>query len=218
MLDLPPPGFRGLDPSKPVVIHRGHLPHWRQEGASYFVTFRLADSLPKARLSELREEREQWECRHPEASNEERAEAWRKRRAKIERWLDRGHGSCVLAQDESAGVVQRAMEYFADQRYGLFGQIVMPNHVHVLIRPHISLGLILQSWKSYTGRWALQHNEKLGLGIQGESFWMREYWDRFIRNLEHFENAASYIRMNPVNARLCAKPEDWRWGSAWSGR
>ncbi len=212
MLDLPPPGFRGLDPSKPVVIHRGHLPHWRQEGASYFVTFRLADSLPKARLSELREEREQWECRHPEASNEERAEAWRKRRAKIERWLDRGHGSCVLAQDESAGVVQRAMEYFADQRYGLFGQIVMPNHVHVVLRPwtEYPLETILASWKKYSAR------EINRLHHQEGPLWQREYYDHIIRDTGELRRILHYLEKNARETG--GRRHAWitpAWGSWW---
>ena len=56
MLELPsaPPGFRGLDPNKRVRIYTRHLPHWRQDGATYFVTFRLADSLPEAMLIEIR--------------------------------------------------------------------------------------------------------------------------------------------------------------------
>ena len=55
MLELPPapPGFRGLDPNKSLRIYTRHLPHWRQDGATYFVTFRLADSLPEAKLIEI---------------------------------------------------------------------------------------------------------------------------------------------------------------------
>ncbi len=41
-----PAGFRGLDPDLEVRIYRRGLPRWRQEGATYFVTFRLVDSLP----------------------------------------------------------------------------------------------------------------------------------------------------------------------------
>jgi len=53
-LPPPPPGFRGLDPEKPLHFYRRHLPHWRQDGATYFVTFLLADALPEARVAELR--------------------------------------------------------------------------------------------------------------------------------------------------------------------
>jgi hypothetical protein len=49
-----------------VVIRRGKLPHWRQEGVIYFVTFRLADSLPQVKLDCLRQEKELWLRLNPE--------------------------------------------------------------------------------------------------------------------------------------------------------
>ena len=48
-----PPGFQGLHSDIPVTFYYRHLPHWRQDGATYFVTFRLADSLPQMKLREL---------------------------------------------------------------------------------------------------------------------------------------------------------------------
>jgi hypothetical protein len=60
----PPPGFQGLHPDKPVTIYVRHLPHWRQEGATYFVTFRLQDSLPQVKLDELEQWRLEWERQH----------------------------------------------------------------------------------------------------------------------------------------------------------
>src|SRR5205814_3466212 len=38
--------FRALDPHSEIKIARRNLPHWRQAGVVYFVTFRLADALP----------------------------------------------------------------------------------------------------------------------------------------------------------------------------
>jgi putative transposase len=61
----PPPGFQGLHPDKPITVYQRHLPHWRQDGATYFVTFRLADSLPQSKLDELAAIKEAWERRHP---------------------------------------------------------------------------------------------------------------------------------------------------------
>src|SRR4051794_6353839 len=38
MWNLPaPPGFQGLHPHKPLTVYVRHLPHWRQDGATYFV-------------------------------------------------------------------------------------------------------------------------------------------------------------------------------------
>lgn len=44
--------------------------------------------------------------------------------------------------------------------------------------------------------------------------WHREYWDRFIRDNNHFQQAVEYIHQNPVKARLVEKAEDWPWSSA----
>ena len=53
-----PIGF--FDPDEPVANLTGNLPHWRQDNTTYFVTFRLADSLPRERLEQLQAEKEQW--------------------------------------------------------------------------------------------------------------------------------------------------------------
>ena len=69
---------------------------------------------------------------------------------------------------------------------------------------------IVQGWKSVTARWALAHNEELKLGIPDpKHLWMRDYWDRYIRNDRHFDNTVLYIHQNPVNAGLCQRAEDW---------
>jgi len=41
-----------FNPDEPVASLGGNLPHWRQQGVTYFVTFRLADSLPQAKLDQ----------------------------------------------------------------------------------------------------------------------------------------------------------------------
>lgn len=90
----------------------------------------------------------------------------------------------------------------------------MPNHVHGLIEPGMSLAKIVQSWKSFMGRWALARNAELGLGVTGRALWMRDYWDRYIRDDVHFLGARSYIECNPVKAGLCQCSTDWPWSSA----
>jgi hypothetical protein len=52
--------FDFFNPDATVVIRHGKLPHWRLEGVINFVTFRLADSLPQAKLESLRHEKELW--------------------------------------------------------------------------------------------------------------------------------------------------------------
>ncbi|MFH1497630.1 MAG: hypothetical protein ABII82_07365, partial [Verrucomicrobiota bacterium] len=43
-----------------VRITRHNLPHWDQQGATYFVTFRLGDSLPGTLLAQWKSERDDW--------------------------------------------------------------------------------------------------------------------------------------------------------------
>src|ERR1044072_2063314 len=49
-------------------------------------------------------------------------------------------------------------------------------------------------------------------------FWMKDYFDRFIRNEEHYWNTVRYIENNPVKARLCKEHGDWPFSSAWFRR
>jgi len=196
---------------------RGYLPHADFPGLMQMITYRLADSLPAGVLNRIRDEL------HSTPTNQQEVE----KRRLIERWLDAGQGSCALRQPGAAECVVRTWQRFAGERYGLLAWVVMPNHVHVLVRvcDGATLGKIVQSWKSYTGR----RMAELGLGVPrdgdprggvsggggtGTSVWMRDYWDRSIRDERHLSAAVEYIHNNPVKAGLVKSPEDWPWSSA----
>jgi putative DNA methylase len=68
---------------------------------------------------------------------------------------------------------------------------------------------ILQSLKSYTA------NEANKLLHRRGQFWQPESFDRWVRDANHFAKVIAYIENNPVKARLCKKPEDWPYSSAW---
>src|SRR3970282_750311 len=57
--DLRPTGvpIKEANPLRSGIHSRGYLPHVKREGARYFVTFRLADSLPKEVLLKYQAER-----------------------------------------------------------------------------------------------------------------------------------------------------------------
>ncbi len=141
------------------------------------------------------------------------------RRRRVEAWLDAGHGSCVLRLPEAAACVVDTWRHFAGERYDLIAWVVMPNHVHVLVRVYegVPLAKIVQSWKSYTGRRIRVLREESparARGSQMQEVWMREYWDRYIRDERHFHMAVDYIHQNPVKARLVGMAKDWPWSSA----
>ena len=197
----PPPGFQGLHPSKPVRMYQRHLPHWRQPGATYFVTFRLRDSLPQNRLDELKAFRGEWERRHPPPRSAEQMDnLWRETFLRVDRWLDQGMGSCRLHEDRASRIVADSLRHFDGERYQLGCFVVMPNHVHLVVRPFHeddqALERIMHSWKRYTSR----EINKL-VGLEG-ALWQSESYDRIIRDEEHLWRTIQYIGRNPGKAGL----------------
>ena len=192
-----------IDPKsdcKPAGWHsRGYLPHFDAGEVFQSVTFRLHDSMPQELLVKWREELAR------ESDDFEDELRWR-----IEAYLDRGYGACHLADDRIATLVQNALLHFDGERYRLSAWVLMPNHVHLLAAPCYghSLSSIMHSLKSYSSQEANKVLKRTG------RFWFEDYFDRYIRNAKHFENAVGYIESNPVRAGLCNAPSEWRFGSA----
>ena len=193
---------------------RGYLPHVKREGASYFVTFRLADSLPKAALMKLQAERASRLAPLEKGANATLREIERDYFRQLEEQLDRGGGSCWLGRSEIADLVTAALQHFDGERYRLDAWVVMPNHVHVALwpMPNHTLSRIVQSWKRFTAREANRI-----LNRSGMPFWQPEAYDHWIRDDAEHARCCRYISNNPVKAGLCATPEDWKWSSAWKG-
>ncbi len=181
-------GFKGWYSSK-------ELPHFDRAGVRQYVTYRLADSFPAAR-------REEWRVLMA-------IEDDRERHRKLEHYLDLGHGACYLRNAPIAELVQRNLWHYDGRSYRLLAWVVMPNHVHAVIEVwQVPLGRILQAWKGYTAKEA----NKL-LGREG-TFWEDDYFDRYIRNEEHFRRVVRYVENNPVKAGLVSSPTEWPWSSA----
>ena len=188
---------------------RGYLPHFDGQEVTQHVTFHLADSLAKEALQRLEEE---IRSLPPERQKVER-------RKRVDAWIDAGHGSCVLQEPAIAMMTQDAFLYFDGQRYRLFAWVVMPNHVHIVFQPMDAwtVAKIVASWKKYTATQICAFRRSSASGEDVDSLkpvWHREYWDRFIRDDLHYEQAVDYVHLNPVKAGLCARAEDWPWSSA----
>ncbi len=175
---------------------RGYLPHFDHPGLLQGITFRLWDSLP-AHLAES-------------LALEFKKSTDAAKRARMESYLNAGYGACYLRDPRIGRLVEDALLHFDGQRYRMIAWVVMPNHVHTLIETleDHPLHTILHSWKSYT---ASEANRILG---RSGRFWFPEYFDRYIRNERHFDNAVHYIHDNPVKAGLVGQPEDWPFSSA----
>ena len=186
-----------LSAVKPIEKSCHNLPHWDQCGTCAFVTFRLADSLPADRLARWEFEREEWLKCHPKPWTEAVAEEYgREFGTRLDKWLDAGHGSCILAERENREIVGNAILHFDGRRYDVYSFVVMPNHVHVLFCPFAEnpLSCILHTWKSYTAKLINRRMGKTG-GV-----WQHESWDRLVRDARHFARVARYISRNPGNS------------------
>ena len=179
-----------------VTIRRRFLPHWQQNSATYFVTFRLADSLPQIELQLLQQEKEEWQKKHPEPLSEtEKAEYHRLFSQRVDKWLDAGMGECYLKDPQLAKIVADALTYFDGDRYHLGEWVVMPNHVHVIVTPlgNHKLSEITHSWKSFT---ANQINKYLNRRGQ---LWQKESYDQIVRSPQHLERVQTYIANHAPN-------------------
>jgi len=195
---------RFFNPYEEIRFTENLLPHWQQNGATYFVTFRLTDSVPTRQRTQGEEDRATWLRFHPEPWDiGTELEYHRRFTGAIERWLDAGYGSCVLRQMECANVVDEALRHFDHERLSLISSVIMPNHVHALLIQNAKHPLenLLHSWKSFSSR-----NINRLVGRSG-TLWQRSYFDRLVRNEQHFRNCVRYIRRNPEKAHL--KPGEY---------
>ena len=186
------------------------LPHWSQAGTLCFVTWRLGDSLPEEVLERL-------DAEIVELLNREKLNAkcdWKKElqqldaktRGRIQwelyatrdKFLDQGHGRCLLQKPCHATEIMNALKFFDEQRYFLTDAVVMPNHLHFIAAFQSQDAMLTQceAWKRFTGRKINKAENQRG------EFWQVDQFDHLIRSLEQFEHYRRYIANNPVVAKL----------------
>lgn len=206
-----PISFGLFDKDAEVEQSERYLPHWFQPGVATFVTFRTADSLPRAVVAQWQEEQRRWLRQHgirisadgplPEAEALPATirSTFRQHRERRRHWhLDRCHGECLLRRPEIATIVGEALRHFDGDRYDLDCLVVMPNHVHVLaqFRHPVTCRQQCASWLRYT---AVRINREIG---RRGAFWQSEPFDHLVRSAEQFRYLQQYIAENPTKANL----------------
>ena len=233
------PEFLPFNPEGEVRIYARHLPHWRQPGATYFVTFRQNDSIPASVLAEWQDVRQRWFRAHhlddPGLASDPTtwAAAYRRipvavRRA-FERQqarmlhdeLDRCQGSCVLRDSETREVLSDSLSFFHGKRLWMGDFVIMPNHAHALVTPFRDWKLedLLASIKKWSARrirdcYQAVNSHRLGsaVGIGHSAFWQHEAYDRIVRDREELLRFRQYILRNPLHARL--RPDEYSYYAA----
>ena len=111
----------------------------------------------------------------------------------------------LLACDEIHG----AFHFFCTRAQGhdiaVGRYVIMPDHVHLFVAFPMT-GLMLSEWmgamKTVLGK------KLLRLGTQKPHF-QEGFFDHVLRSAESYAQKWEYVRMNPVRAGLCERPEDW---------
>jgi len=180
------------------------LPHWTADGATYSVTFRLADALPlhaRQQLKRIRDETTRTIAGNP--SMRERIDIARIMHRRFDDLLNAGNGSCIFNDPTLADLMLQTMSHFDGVRFSLLAWAVMPNHVHAVIRPFrdCSLPSIIHGWKSFSSHMI---GRRTG---NGGRVWQSEYFDHLIRGPEELHQSIEYVVSNPIVAGLV----NWRW-------
>ncbi|MFZ1629884.1 MAG: transposase [Anaerolineae bacterium] len=201
----------------PGSVYRRNLPHIQPPGATLFVTFRLAGSIPADVLAALYAEAEQARAeleRTPDCP--ERTERlYEEERRFFGKWdaaLDLGKGPDWLRNPKIAQLVADNMHYFDGTRYDLLAYCIMSNHAHVVFTPllktadaYYPLAQIMHTMKGYT---AGRANQLLGrTGV----FWLHESYDHYVRNAAELDRIIAYVVNNPVKAGLISEWQAWPW-------
>ena len=139
-------------------FYRRDLPHYREESAVYFVTWRTMKGVRDLEPAERT-------------------------------------------------IVSEAIDHFAGLQYELFAFVVMNDHVHLVIRPlgRRELESIVQSRKSYTSHEIQKRRRDCG------QLWLREYFDRVVRDERELEQKRDYILRNPFTRWPELESYQWLW-------
>jgi putative transposase len=210
------------------VTTRRSLPHWYKPGAIFFITYRLADSLPVAVMERLKAKQKSFLQQSPApglSRQEHRETAHKIWFGDYDAALDQSQDACLLADRRVASMVRENLYHHHGTKYYLLAYCIMRNHVHVLLQPtaefqseyfdsigdqddgHSPLSEIMHSLKSYTA-----HEANRILGRSG-TFWQRESYDHWFRSEQELERIVLYIQANPVRADLAQRSEDYWWCS-----
>jgi hypothetical protein len=212
------PDFIPFDELASVRIYQRSLPHWRQDGTTYFVTFRLGDSIPADVTRQWNDERCRWlTARIPRLdprkqdlsaaiarlSSDDQIQYHKHFNRKLQDYLDRGIGDCHLNNVNCLLVVRNQLLSDDGNSYHIGDFVIMPNHAHLIVVPASGKNLedILKRLKGASSRTC-----NLQLGKSG-TFWQPESYDHIVRSLEQLLAYRDYIATNPQKAGVTVHAE-----------
>jgi len=203
-----------------VEKHRAHLPHIQLTEQIIFLTWRLAFTLPRPMLDLLAQMRLTLDMIHrsPEHAIEELRCDYYSQFGKLDEFLGKFDlAGLSLCRNGFGELICGAFRFYDNKFYELHSYCVMPNHVHLLIRPlrdkageFFKDSVIVQRIKSYTSQ-----EINRALGRKGK-VWSDDYFDRYIRSPKDYYKVVEYILNNPPKAGLASHQDEWPY--AWFRR
>jgi REP element-mobilizing transposase RayT len=208
-----------------LVYYKRNLPHFLPEGYAFFVTIRLANTIPKNVYEEIKA-KYNLELKRIMGydNNEKKNEEYKNLRNSVfqryESILDKADfGRDWLRNEKIATILENSFFYNNKKKYDLIAFTIMPNHSHLIIKPYTdqqetlakrkseryTLAKIVGNIKSFTANKANEVLKRNG------NFWHHESYDHVVRDEKELRSYTKYILNNPVKARLCDSSEEWRW-------
>ena len=207
------PHFTAFNEHAPVKVYYRNLPHWHQDGATNFVTFRLADSIPRTVLEQWNHERTQWlkargitdqmeredrETAYSKIDPKQRRNFERQNSRRLFTELDQCHGCCLFKTPEARSILQTSMLHHDGQHYQSGDFVIMPNHVHWIVQPLENSKL----WKSMQSIKRFVSTQLTKKGLHSGRLWQSESYDHLIRDRNELARIRKYIANNPKKAGL----------------
>ena len=111
----------------------------------------------------------------------------------------------IVFNEEEQRIVLEHIKEGNETFYHCYAAIVMPDHVHLLIRPNerMTLNRVMHGLKGVSA-----HKINLHRGTNGQ-VWQDESYDRIVRNDVEFRNELNYMYNNPVKKGLTEEPEKY---------
>ena len=109
-----------------IHFHRRNLPHLYKDEGIYFITFRLAESIPSDKVVEIK--------KVIDNGKEMNDEKFKRLLEKYDAILDSGtYGKKYLADAKIAEICKYSLQFPDRKDYNLICYCIMPNHIHLII-------------------------------------------------------------------------------------
>ncbi|HNX01066.1 MAG TPA: transposase [Candidatus Cloacimonadota bacterium] len=195
--------------------YQGDLPHYQPKESTVFITFRLDVPCPAEyfHLLKIKKNEISNSIQHITKPQERNIMFQKKLFAIQDSFFDKyEHSGNFLLNRTCAQLMATEIHHHNKVLYDLYAYTIMPNHIHLLIKPlhdetgqFYSLSKIMHLIKGRSSRFINLELKRSG------KLWQDEYYDHYVRNETELNNIIRYIILNPFKAGFVEQPKLWEW-------